>query len=72
MLIDEDSKAGDVVPLKDGKADVDKLADAMDKIMNDKDYYNMLKSNTKKFANRFDMDKCINKYRELIEDDKDV
>ena len=35
--------------------------------MEDEKYYQELKKNTEFFAKRFDMNKCIEKYRDLIE-----
>lgn len=68
MIDNEEDQAGACIPLKDGKADIDILAKEMNKMMNDSDYYKKLKKNTSKLANRFDMDKCIDNYKILIEE----
>lgn len=67
MIIQGDIEAGIAIGLKDGKANISELADAMNKMMNDKELYNKMKKNTKKVIMRFDMDKCINSYIDLIE-----
>jgi len=64
-------KAGVAIPLKNGKADVQRMVQEMKKMMNDKDYYKELQENTKTLAKRFDMDKCIEKYKNLIEEQYD-
>jgi len=68
MIDDNENQAGIAIPLKDGKADIDVLAKEMNKLMNDTEYYNKLKKNTSKLAKRFDMDKCIDNYKNLIEE----
>ena len=67
MLISDGVQAGEVISLKNGKADVKELTKKMEKLMNDKTYYNDLKQNTNILAKRFDMDLCIEKYKDLIE-----
>lgn len=69
MIESKNEKAGKAIPLKNGKADVNELASEMLHLMNDKNYYNELSKNTKKFAKRFDMDLCIEKYKNLIEEE---
>ena len=71
MLINDEASAGITISLKDGKPNVEELKDAMLEIMTNNKMYNELKKNTKVFADRFDMDKCINEYRKLIDDIKD-
>ena len=71
MLINDRAEAGVVIPLKNGKADIKELTKNMEKMMNDKSYYNNLKKNTSVLAKRFDMDLCIEKYKDLIEVDND-
>lgn len=67
MIIQNNIEAGITIGLKDGKANIDELTQAMDKMMNDKKMYNKMKNDTKIAAKRFDMDKCIKSYTELIE-----
>jgi glycosyltransferase involved in cell wall biosynthesis len=71
MLQNGKTEAGITISLKNGKADVELLTSAMKKLKNDKKYYNNLKENTKVLSKRFDMDMCINKYKNLIEECND-
>lgn len=71
MIENNEKKAGVAIQLKNGKADVNVLAQEMEKMMTDKNYYQGLSKNTSIFAKRFDMDKCIEKYKELIEEEND-
>ncbi len=71
MIINDKISAGIAINLKDGKPNVEELRDAMLELMNNKKKYDDLKKNTKVFAKRFDMDKCINKYNSLINDVKE-
>lgn len=68
MIINDKMSAGITISLKNGKPNVDELKNAMLELMNDTKKYEELKKNTKEFAKRFDMDKCINKYKKLIDD----
>lgn len=68
MLISDKAQAGAVIPLKNGKADIKELTKHMEKMMNDGAYYNNLKKNTNILAKRFDMNICIEKYKDLIEE----
>lgn len=71
MLVDKNESAGIVINLCNGKASVKELSVAMENLMHNKELFNNLKSNTSKFAKRFDMNECIKKYSNLIEDDED-
>lgn len=68
MIISDKAQAGAVIPLKNGKADIKELTKHMEKMMNDDAYYNNLKKNTNILAKRFDMNICIEKYKDLIEE----
>ena len=68
MIVNDKISAGITISLKNGKPNVDELKKAMLELMNDTKKYEELKKNTKEFAKRFDMDKCINKYKKLIDD----
>lgn len=68
MLIDGKDEAGIVIQLKNGKPDQTKLNEAMLEMIKNPKRLEMYKKNTKKLSNRFDMDKCINAYRKLIEE----
>ena len=70
MIVSDDKQAGIAINLKDGKADIDELVDAMNKMMTDKKLYEEYKKNTNIFAKRFDMNECLDKYEKLIEDDE--
>lgn len=69
MLINDSAQAGLVIDLKDGTPDLEQLSTAMKQIMNDKELYAKLKSDTAILAERFNIDKCIDAYRKLIESD---
>lgn len=68
MIVDDKTSAGITISLKNGKPNVDELKNAMLELMNDTKKYEELKKNTKEFAKRFDMDKCIKEYKKLIDD----
>ena len=68
MLTDGNNKAGIVIPLRNGKPDQEKLNEAMLELANNPDAVKELAKDTEEMSKRFDMDKCIDRYRELIED----
>lgn len=68
MIVDDGVEAGIVVPLRDGKPDQARLNEAMLKMATNCDIFRTYKSNTKELAKRFDMKKCVEEYRKLIDD----
>lgn len=68
MIVSKEKAAGIVIPLKNGKPDQEKLNRAMLDMVTNGELYKQYKDNTKDMAKRFDMDKCIDQYRALIED----
>ncbi len=67
MLVHDGVEAGIVVPLKDGKPDQDRLNEVMLKMAKNKDVIKKYEEGAKKLSCRFDMDKCIDAYRKLID-----
>lgn len=67
MLMDGEDEAGITVPLKDGRPDQDKLNKAMLAIVKDRKMVEKYKKGAKRLSSRFDIDKCIDAYRKLIE-----
>ena len=67
MLVHDGVEAGIVVPLKDGKPDQDRLNEVMLKMAKNKDVIKKYEEGAKKLTCRFDMDKCIDAYRKLID-----
>lgn len=68
MLTDGDTRAGVVIPLKNKLPDQEALNAAMLEVVTRPETLKELKKNTKMMSERFDIDKCITKYRKLIDD----
>lgn len=69
MIVNNEEQAGIPIGLKNGKANIKELEDAMNLLMNDKKIYDEMKKNTSKLANRFNMEICIQNYKNIIEGD---
>jgi glycosyltransferase involved in cell wall biosynthesis len=65
MISSENGMAGEFVPLKDNKADPEKAAQVILRMLDDKEYYQTLKENTKAAFRKFEMKKIAEEYLEV-------
>ncbi len=66
MITSPSGMAGEIIPLKNGKADTDIATAAIQKWIDDREYYNMLKSKTKPAFEKFNMKKIAAQYMEVF------
>ncbi|MBS1773705.1 MAG: glycosyltransferase family 4 protein [Bacteroidetes bacterium] len=62
MLKYGDEGAGIIVPIKEGSVSIDGVTNAMKKLLDDKQFYQIQKNNAVQCYARFDMGKCIDAY----------
>ncbi len=68
-MIDSDKgKAGILIDLKNGKPSINQLAEAMFRLITDKQLYQDLKANTQYAFEKFSMEVCVRKYIKLFQD----
>ena len=65
MIFSENGLAGEVMPLKNGKADIDIALHIVKKWLDDPEYFNQLKSNTKAALEKFRMENVAKEYLEV-------
>ena len=68
MITSGNSVAGEMVPLKDGKADVDMAVKILERWLNDPAYFNTLKNNTQAAFEKFNMTNVANEYLDVFKE----
>jgi glycosyltransferase involved in cell wall biosynthesis len=68
MISSPEGPAGDIIPLKEGKADYQYVTEVLMKWLDDSEYYSKLKSNTGKAFEKFDMKKIASEYVRVFEE----
>ena len=68
MITSPNGMAGDIVPLKNGRADTDYAVDVLKKWLDDPAYYASLKNKTSKAFEKFNMRKIASEYLKVFEE----
>lgn len=68
MISSPGGMAGEIVPLKDGKADINTAVLILKKWLDNSEYYNQLKNNTKAAFEKFNMGNIADEYLEIYKE----